>query len=354
MISKPHVSIIVPCYNVEKYVEQCVNSIISQDYRNWECILINDGSSDSTLDLIKYLETKDDRIRVFTQKNLGLSATRNKGIDNSNGEFLFFLDSDDILSNDAISTLVSSFQNNDIITSVIITSTFSNDNIINKISQLLHPKEGTITFENSHFEVLVRTMETGLTPVAQNRLYRKDFIDKNKIRFKSGILHEDELWFFETMLLARNVKFINSETYFYRIDNQDSITKNVGDRNLESYIQVMEEIFKKYSQHKHFNIIANWYVVYIKKIFLDFAIRERSKISDHIILRLESALKNCYSSLEKESVLSKNNDIYYKTINKLSLHDFSTIEKYFFRNPINSLRKIMNVIKITYFLKTKW
>jgi len=90
MISQPLVSIIVPCYNVEKYVEECINSIILQDYKNWEGILINDGSSDNTLDLINKFEEKDDRIRVFSQENAGLSATRNKGIEHSNGVFIFF------------------------------------------------------------------------------------------------------------------------------------------------------------------------------------------------------------------------------------------------------------------------
>lgn len=350
MTEKPLVSVIIPCYNAEKYVETCIHSVISQEYENWECILINDGSVDKTLDLIKYYADKDQRFRVFTQENFGLSATRNRGIDNAYGEFIFFLDSDDLLSSDAIGALASSFQNNDIITGVTTTATFAGDDM-SESSPLLHPKEGTITFENNNYEVLVRTMETGLTPVAQNRLYRKDFINKNKIRFKSGILHEDELWFFETMLLAKNVKFINYKTYFYRIDNQDSITKNVGDRNLESYIQVMEAIVKNYSQHKQFNIIANWYAVYIKKIFLDFAIRERSKLSQNKISRMESALKDCYRPLGNESILSKNNKIYYKIINKLSLQDFDIIQKLFFRNKINSIRKIINVFKISYFLR---
>lgn len=351
MIKNPLVSIIIPCYNVEKYVEECINSVLAQDYKKWECIIINDGSRDNTLEIITHFKSKESRIRVITQENLGLSATRNKGIDHANGEFLFFLDADDILSTNAISTLVSSSQNNDIITGIIIESTFSTGTIF-KASQLLHPKEGTITFENNQFEVLRRTMDKGLTPVAQNRLYRKEFIDKNTIRFKSGILHEDELWFFETMLLAKNVKFIDSETYFYRVDNVDSITKNVGDRNLESYIQVMEVIIQKYAQHEHFSVIAKWYAVYMKKIFLDFAIRERLKLSNQIISRLELALKDCYRDLESENILSKNNGIYYKTINKLSLQSFTTIEKYFFRNPVNSHRKIINVLKITFFLKS--
>ena len=153
------------------------------------------------------------------------------------------------------------------------------------------------------------------------------------------------------MLLARNVKFIDQETYFYRTDNQDSITKNVGDRNLESYITIMEVIFEKYSKHLEFKVIASWYMVYIKKIFLDFAIRERNKLSDKIIARLEAALKNCYISLGNEKILSKNNDIYYRTINILSLKSYSIIQKNFFRNPINSLRKVYKVFKIKYLLR---
>lgn len=350
MIKTPLVSIIIPCYNVEIYVEECINSVIAQDYENWECIIINDGSMDDTLEIIRRLESKEIRISVLTQDNMGLSATRNKGIDHAKGEFLFFLDSDDVLSIHAISTLIASFQNNDIITGLTTAVAFSNGEVI-KGSQLLHPKEDSITFQNNNFEVLVRAMETGLTPVAQNRLYRRDFIIENELYFKSGILHEDELWFFETMLFAKNIKFINVETYFYRIDNQNSITKNVGDRNLESYLEVMEQIINKYSNHNNFKLISNWYAVYIKKIFLDFAIRERSKLSDEIITRLEVVLKNCYKALGKEKMLSKNNEIYYKTINKLSLKSFTTIEKYFFRNPVNSIRKIKNVLKISYFLR---
>lgn len=350
MTEEPLVSIIIPCYNAEKYIEACVNSVIVQTYKNWECILINDGSKDTTLNLITDFEPTDDRIRVFSQENLGLSATRNRGIENAKGEFLFFLDQDDILSSIALTALVSSFDNNDIITGITVTTNFVNEKI-NKISQLLHPKEGEITFENINFDVLVRTMEVGLKPVAQNRLYKKKFIDENQLRFKYGILHEDELWFFETMLFAQNVKFINEETYFYRIDNQDSITKNLGDKNLESYIIVMQEILEKYSFHNQFGVIATWYAVYIKKIFLDFAIRDRYKLSDEVISKLEKALRDCYRPLGKKSILSRNNDLYYRTINKLSLQKFDIIKIYFFRNRINSLGKIIKVFKISFLLK---
>lgn len=349
-MKKPLVSIIIPCYNAEKFIEACVNSVIAQDYENWECLLINDGSRDGTLNLIQSFESKENQIRVFTHENLGVAATRNRGIDHAKGDFLFFLDQDDILSNSAIGAFVSSYENNDIITGVTVTTTFV-DGVINKISQLLHPKEGTITFENSHFEVLIRTMESGLKPVAQNRLYRKDFIKENQLYFKNGNLHEDELWFFEMMLVAKNVKFIDQETYYYRIDNQESITKNMGAKNLESYLEIMEEIIKKYSHQKRFRTIALWYAVYMKKIFLDYAIRDRSKLNNEVIVKLEAALKKSYIPLGKDHILSKNNDLYYRTINKLSLQNFNSIEKYFFKNPVNSLRKIKNVLIISYLLK---
>lgn len=350
MTKNPLVSIIVPCYNSEKYIEECIKSLIQQTYENLECILVNDGSKDNTLELINFFGAKDSRIRVFTQENSGPSAARNKGIDNANGEFLFFLDQDDILNNNAITTLVSSYDDNDIITGATMSFNFSN-NRINRVSLLYAPKEGNITFKNQNFEVLIRAMESGITPVLHNKLYRKEFIDKYNLRFKFGNFHEDELWFFETMLVARNVKFIDTETYLYRIDNQNSITKNMGDKNLKSYIEVMEEILNKYSINKDYEIISNWYAVYIKKIFLDFAIREQDKLSPEIISRLETALKTNYKPLEKQRILSQNNDLYYRSINTLSIKDFNTVKKYFFRNPINSLRKIINVIKISYLLK---
>jgi len=347
MTGKPLVSIIIPCYNAEEYIEACINSVILQDYENWECIIINDGSKDNTLNIIKIFEAENHKITVFLQENLGLSATRNKGMDNAKGEFIFFLDQDDILVTDAISTMVYSYEDNDIIVGITVTTNII-EGKINKVSQLLHPKEGSITFKNDYFEVLKITMESGLKPVAQNRLYNREFIEKNNLCFKNGILHEDELWFFETMLVAKNVKFINKETYYYRIDNAASITKNLSDNNLKSYILVMEEILKKYGRDEKYGVIATWYAVYIKKIFFDFAIRERTKLSKEVISEMEKSLKTNYVPLGKKNILSKNNSIYYRTINKLSLNNFRIIEKYFFRNKINSLRKLLLVLKINF------
>ncbi len=349
MSQHPLVSIIIPCYNVENYIEECINSVFNQDYTNWECIIINDGSRDNTYEIIKSFDHKDSRIKIITQNNAGLSATRNKGIEIANGEFLFFLDSDDILSFDAISSLVASLDNNDIITGVTVVSRISNDSI-SKISQLYPPKEGNITYANKHSEVLIKTIESALTPVAQNRLYRSSFINSQHLRFKKGILHEDELWFFETMLLAKNVKFIDHETYFYRTNNEDSITRKLNDKNLESYIAILEEIYQKYILRKDLEI-AQWYNIYMKKIIIDFAIREQSKLSTEVINKLEKCLQSTYTELPAKSSLSKMNEKYYRALNKLSRHNFDIIKKHFFRNPVNSSRKNIKLLTIFYLVK---
>ncbi|HBH6553357.1 TPA: glycosyltransferase family 2 protein, partial [Enterococcus faecium] len=91
------ISVIVPCYNVEKYIDECINSLINQTLKDIEIILLNDGSTDNTLAILKKYEKLDSRIKVYEHKNMGLGPTRNRGIKIANGEFLAFVDSDDFV-----------------------------------------------------------------------------------------------------------------------------------------------------------------------------------------------------------------------------------------------------------------
>ena len=88
-------SVIIPCYNVEKYIENTVKTVLNQTYKDFEIILIDDGSNDSTLAILNNLKETDDKIKVFTQPNKGVSYTRNRGIDIAKGEYIYFLDADD-------------------------------------------------------------------------------------------------------------------------------------------------------------------------------------------------------------------------------------------------------------------
>ena len=92
-------SVIIPCYNVEKYIENTVKTVLNQTYKDFEIILIDDGSKDSTLAILNHLKETDDKIKVFTQPNKGVSYTRNRGIDIAKGEYIYFLDADDEIKN---------------------------------------------------------------------------------------------------------------------------------------------------------------------------------------------------------------------------------------------------------------
>lgn len=351
LAENPLISIIVPCYNAEKFVRFTLNSVLEQTYENWECLLINDGSKDQSLSILEEYAKRDHRFELFSQENKGLSATRNRGIENAKGDYVFFLDADDLLTESAILNLVSGLEENtDIITGIVVNVNGEN---LTKISQLQHPKEGSVLFKNENQEVLIRTMETGLAPVAQNRLFKRSFLDRNNLRFKNGILHEDELWFFETFSQARNVKFINQETYLYRTDNSESITKNVGDRNLESYLIILEDIFNNYYKNNcdpYSKAIVERYLNYLKKLIIDFSVREKSKLSAGILVKLEDTLKKIHTVSDDLKILSKKNETYYKALNNLSVFPFDVIQKYFFKNPVNSLRKRYKLLQIRYLL----
>lgn len=349
MNHQPLISVIIPCYNVEKFVEECIVSVSKQKFQNWECLVINDGSLDKTWQIILEKTSSDPRFKVFSQENKGLSQTRNFGIENSAGKYLFFLDADDILPENCLQDFFENIEEqNDIITG--ITAAFTGKNF-QKISKLLYPKEGNIVFSNNKGEVFLRTVTSGLAPVAQNRLYKTDFINKNNLRFQKGIYHEDELWFFETMYFARNVKFIDKETYLYRTDNSESITNKLSDKNTLSHIEILKIIYEKYylnlSTEEQRPIIAR-YLSYLKKLFIHFSIRERKFLKSETINQLLHSLKETNLLPDNKKVLSNSDELYYRSLEKLSLQKFPVIQKYFFNNPVNSLRKYLRLIQITF------
>ena len=113
---------------------------------------------------------------------------------------------------------------------------------------------------------------------------------------------------------------------------------------------MLEEVYEKYIKKQNLDI-AKWYNVYLKKLFLDFAIREREKLSDEVIRKLVKSLAKTYSDLPSQTYLSPKNEAYYRTMNKLTLKSFDQIKKYYVRNPVNSLRKRFKLFQITYLLK---
>lgn len=336
------VSIIIPCYNTSLYIEKTLNSILNQTYRNFECIIINDCSSDNTLSVIQNTLKKfnDTRFSIYTNyENKGLSDTRNIGISKANGDFIFFCDGDDFLPQHTINTLISHFTGSEDI--IVGKVSLIKDNKI--ISHLPHPNREK-RFSNYNNDVLLEHINNGLAPVAVNKLYKTSFLKKYNFKFLSGIYHEDELWFFETIYYARNILFIPETTYLYIIDNQNSITKQKNDKNLIGSLTVLETIYNLYYKNNRENNLIAYYLVHLKKVIISIAIK-KNNYTKKGISRLEKTFLSKNPYLYKEERLSFLNRIYFNYLNKISLLPFNLMKKYFFLPPINSLRKYFILIK---------
>lgn len=238
----PFISIVIPCYNVESYIYKGLESILNQTYNNWECILVNDGSLDDTEKEILTWANKDDRFKLISQKNKGVSAARNTGIRHAKGECIYFFDPDDVISKDCLDSLTKIYHPGlDIVigkNAEVFHQTTENANILE------HNIETGKELTDSNFVALA--LKKPFLTVCWNNLYSAEFIFSNQLKFQEGIVHEDELWYFETLYLAKNIIFNSQVTYFYNIANQNSITKNYGFNNLESYLAVINTIHKKY------------------------------------------------------------------------------------------------------------
>ncbi|QRA43691.1 glycosyltransferase family 2 protein [Chryseobacterium cucumeris] len=335
------ISIIVPCYNASYYVKEVLESIQSQTHYNIECIVINDGSTDNTLEIINCFS--DERFHIYNQKNKGLSDTRNFGLEKASGDFIFFCDSDDLLPSNALESLISEYTGKE---DIIVgkTSTYSWEEKRN-VSFLPQPKEKQ-RLENKNTEVLLKKITEDLSPIAQNKLYKSSFLKENNLTFLSGIYHEDELWFFETMFQAKNVVFIPDITYFYTIDNAQSITKKNSDKNLLGYLSVIQTIYNNYYlQYPEQSNIA-YYIAYLKKIIIG-NYKHHSNYSNTAIHKMETVFKEVNPKFNDNISLKSIEKKYFRYINTLSLKDAETIKKEYFNNPVNSLRKYYKILRFS-------
>lgn len=332
------VSIIVPCYNASHYVKEVLESIQNQTYKNIECIVINDGSTDDTLDIITAFS--DPRFTVYSQENKGLSDTRNAGLEKATGNFIFFCDSDDCLPQNAIEFLLSAYTGKeDVIAGKTALVTWNDKKIL---SYLPHP-ENKQTIENKHSEVLIKNMIEGLSPIAPNKLYKTDFLRKNNIKFLSGIYHEDELWFFEVMFAAENVAFIPEVTYYYTKDNTQSITQKNGDKNLLGYLSVIQNIYEKYYLKFPERSIIAYYIVYLKKIIIG-NYKHHGNYSSEAVQQMETAFREVNPKFNNHIELDNTAKKYFRFLNNVSLKDAQTIKKEYFNYPVNSLRKHYKIL----------
>jgi len=201
------ISIVVPIFNWANFIDRCVNSLISQTYKNLEIILIDDWSNDNSLDIIKNWSKKDERIKFYTQKNHWLSYTRNKWIDCSSWEYITFVDIDDFIKNDFIEVLTKNWNGSDIIIWWFIKykSNGSTKNCFVK---------------NNRMWIYLNTNQWA-------RIFKSDFLKHTNLKFANWYLREDALFNINAYNLTKSIKVVKYAWYYYFIENNNSITRKI-------------------------------------------------------------------------------------------------------------------------------
>lgn len=229
-------SIIIPVYNVERYVEKCIRSCELQDIdkSEYEIIVVNDGSPDGSLSIIERLAKEYDNINVISQSNGGLSVARNTGLEVAQGDYVWFVDSDDWIEKDSVITLLSVLNNNLDIVHIQYQNVYEKNRLVKQVPHYLI--DGVVSG--------IEIMKQGFYPtMAQLSIYRTDFLRSNKLRFYEGIYHEDAEFMPRVLYYAKSVKSLDKVLYNYLQRKSGSITTDYKLKNGLDAIKVCVSLY---------------------------------------------------------------------------------------------------------------
>ena len=243
-------SIIIPVYNVENYLNQCIDSILIQDFANFEILLINDGSTDNSLIICKEYELNDERIIVINKENGGASSARNEGIKNAKGNYIIFVDSDDFLESTNLLTQINdkiNLNNAD----VILYGAKNYNVLTNKYAV----SRGNYNLEIINNFNLLTTLDyltiTSLFPGSAWIFATKTTLIKvNFINFKTNIIAEDIDWCTKIFKHCTKIDAVNDVYYVYRKNQTNSVTGKAGLKGVISILEIIEDWHPKLSQEK--------------------------------------------------------------------------------------------------------
>ena len=217
-------SVIIPVYNVEAYLRECLDSVLHQTFEDWEAICVNDGSTDNSAAILEEYGHKDGRFKIFSQSNSGLSAARNTGLKAATGEYVLFLDSDDWLESSAMEIVSKSLTDEDML--CFSGRRFSEKEGRYHEADQLKPQEYT-TGMDYYNENALAVRDFAFVCVVL-RAYKRECLLSNELWFKEGIFHEDNLFTPLACYYAQKVKVINDCLYDYRVRaNSITTTGNV-------------------------------------------------------------------------------------------------------------------------------
>ena len=327
-------SVIIPVYNVENYLSQCMDSVCGQTFEDIEIICVNDGSTDKSLDILKDHQKKDSRIQIISQENKGQSASRNIGLNMAKGEYIYFMDSDDYLVNDAFEQLFSFCKDKEFDFIMFKIIKFDDDTlkeIDDNYYSMPYLKErvGMNSFDYSDVDDMA--LELCVNP--QGKLFRHDFI--RDIRFPEGLIYEDNVFFTHALFKADNIYFYD-EFLLNKRRHSTSTTSSISIKSLDTIeiTNMLLDLCEEYGHPKHkkelyYRIFHNIYQIFkkadesqkeefFKKIKHDYLKSKAKWESDDYF---KNKLKAKYKHIYKCCLKSKNADKFESCVDNFKKQD---------------------------------
>jgi len=310
-MNKCKLSIIVPVYGVEKYIDKCLNSLVKQSLKEIEIIVVNDGTKDNSQKIIdKYVKKYPDKIKSYIKENGGQGSARNYGLKKTTGEYIGYVDSDDFVEKDMYKKLYNKAKENNY--DIVVCGNYN-------VSE---------DYQNKNIDAFINNYNTDLENIffgkmaVWNKIYKRDILIKNKLEFKEKVWYEDLAFTLKAIMNSNTFAFIDEPLYDYLIREGSTMNNSNVQRNLEildafndilSYIQhnKKEEYFSKieFLAIDHIYISA---IVRVLKAEADDKVKRETinKLIDYMNKKFPNYKNNKYIN-----TLSKNRKIIYKLIN---------------------------------------
>ena len=308
------VSVIVPVYNVEDYLEKCLDSLVNQTLKDIEIIVINDGSPDNSQKIIDKYAKKYKNIEAFTKENGGLSDARNFGIKKAKGEYIAFLDSDDYVLEDMYEKMYKKAKSGNF------------DMVVCDLNYIYEDKEVRASSNIHEDTTNIKKVMLNLYPAAWNKIFKRKLFD-NKIEFKKGVWFEDVEFIYRLLPYVKNIGVVN-EPFNQYVQREGSITNTV-DRRIYHYIDNWNGIVDFYKENdlyeKYYKELEYSYVRYIYATF----IKQSSKYNYNDYLEaVDEAIKNVKKVFPKY----RKNTYFYRNIKGIYLLLFNkSLAKIFYK-----------------------
>lgn len=287
---EPFVSVVIPVYNVEKYLKECVDSVLNQSYKNMEILLIDDGSTDSSPDICDYYCTIDDRVKCFHKANGGPGSARNIGIRNAKGHFIYFLDSDDYIDHSLLSSVIPYMIEENLDLCFFSAEVLLEDG--KKMGENTYIR--SCKYEPKDGKSLFIQLRKNNEYIVSNCLFitRKDLIDRNHLLVPEGVFYEDNFFLFQLMMVALNVGVINKPFYFRRVHANSIMTHK---ENYEKKVNSALTAINQFASVKTDNEEINSEIVNISRPFcakaMEFAYQSKDKTLIGNVKRIMSEYK---------------------------------------------------------------